>query len=347
MPRIVMKRSDIPTGLLRYIDLVPNESQRLPPYQPVGQTQYVRAADNDEVVTLGAGPITVPADTYGIAAWLVANVADGPITQSTGTTTVVIGTDSPGDTITIGGVILVAVAGARTTGANDFSLAGGTATTVAADIVAAILDPGNDFETIVTAANLVGVVTFTAVPLGTLGDAVTLATSNAVGFAVSGAFLAGGVSDTALTAADANTIAQDILDNVIAFGDTASAAIAATLGNLNTEVTATAGSAGITAAQLPDILDVLAGRDYLIPAGSQVEDGSGNFDPQPPAGSTTGPGFVDGTLRPVYTTGALRVSVTGGNLAGMLRDDFNYLEATGTNLEAVVVYDDDGTILVP
>lgn len=345
MPRICMKRDDIPAGLLQVLDLKPNTSQRSLVYQPVGQSKYIRPPDNGQVATVGAGPITVELAVSGIAAWLISNTPESPITQSTGTITVVIGTDAPGDTITIGGVALVAVAGARTSGANDFSLAGGTPTTVAADIVAALNDQANTFEFIVTATNLVGVVTLTAVPLGAAGDAVTLVTTNAVAFAVSGATLAGGVDGAAIAAADANTIAQDILDNVLLFGDTSGPAVVATLAAINVEIAATVGTAAIVAAQLPNVLDILAGRVYTLPAGFQVENATSNFDPAVPAGADSG--FVEGTLRDVFDTGALRVSMTNGRLEKFLRNDFNYAAATGTNLEALVVYDDDGTIFVP
>lgn len=115
--------------------------------------------------------------------------------NSTGTVTIVIGTEAPGDTITVGGVVLTAVGGARTSGANDFDVSSGVAATISADITAAINDPLNGFTNIVTAADGVGSVTLTAVPTGTDGDSITLATSNAVAFVLSGASLAGGVDN--------------------------------------------------------------------------------------------------------------------------------------------------------
>ena len=57
-----------------------------------------------------------------------------------------------GVTFTINGITLTAVAGARTPGSDDFSIASGTAAGVVADIVAAINDPANSF----VAANLAG-----------------------------------------------------------------------------------------------------------------------------------------------------------------------------------------------
>lgn len=70
---------------------------------------------------------------------------------STGTVAVA-SVGAPGDTITIGGVPLTAVAGARTPGDDDFSLISGTVLGVAQSIVDAINDASNSFTTLVTAA---------------------------------------------------------------------------------------------------------------------------------------------------------------------------------------------------
>lgn len=85
--------------------------------------------------------------------------------QATGTEFVNLGVSSIGQitvasvgaagaTITIGGVPLTAVAGARTPGSDDFSLASGTVLGVAQSIVDAINDAANSFTTLVTAALL-------------------------------------------------------------------------------------------------------------------------------------------------------------------------------------------------
>ena len=59
---------------------------------------------------------------------------------------------APGATITVGGVVLTAVAGARTPGSDDFSLVTATAAGVAQSIVDAITDPLNSLTSIVTAS---------------------------------------------------------------------------------------------------------------------------------------------------------------------------------------------------
>jgi hypothetical protein len=64
---------------------------------------------------------------------------------------------------------------------------------IAADIVAAINDGANGFTAIATAVDGGGgIVNLTAVPIGDLGNAVDLATSDALDITVSGAFLTGG-----------------------------------------------------------------------------------------------------------------------------------------------------------
>lgn len=101
---------------------------------------------------------------------------------------------SPGDTITIGGVVLTAVAGARTSGSNDFSLASGTTLGVAEEIVAALTDPANGFAPLVTAAIQipgVPVVALTSVSTGYYST-LPLATSDAVSYVLSGTQLEGG-----------------------------------------------------------------------------------------------------------------------------------------------------------
>lgn len=355
MPRIVLKRDDLPEGLLQIEDLKPNTSQRNIPYQPVGQSGYGQLPDTNSVSLTGAGPITVVDEVTGLQAYLIANIPTTAQVASTASVTVAsFGAVTVGDTITIGGVVLIGVSGPRTSGSNNYSIdddggGGGTinnATTLVAELVRAINDPANGFTGIATAADADPAVNLTSVLPGDAGDATTLATNDATAFTVSGGTFTGGVDATAMSSASADAIAQDILDNVVAFGDTAAAAVACDAAALDTEITATEASApGVTAQQVEDILDILAGRTYRLPAGMQVEDAGNNLVPEAPAGETYG--FVEGTLRDVYTTGALRVSASGGKLAGYLRTDFNYGSATGSNLEALVVYNDDGTLFTP
>lgn len=125
----------------------------------------------------------------------------GTDTQATGNFTVV-ATPSVAD-LTINGVVLTAIAGARTPGSNNYDGTLGTVALIAADIIAALNDAANDFTDIVVASSGGGgVVTLTAATAfpGAAGNAITLATSDAADVTRSGAVLSLGVSNTDGTA---------------------------------------------------------------------------------------------------------------------------------------------------
>lgn len=102
-----------------------------------------------------------------------------------------------GETITINGVILTAVSGARTPGSNDFDGSGSTAD-IATDIATALLDGANDFSEIVTAAAVGSQVILTAVTAGSDGNDITLATSSS-DLTLSGSTLADGTDADTIT----------------------------------------------------------------------------------------------------------------------------------------------------
>ena len=139
--------------------------------------------------------ITVAANADGQLLFKMESAADDDeFIQSEATITCAFASVSAGSIITIGGVVLTSVNGARTPGSDDFQVDGGVSSdsTLATELAAAINDPLNSFTGIVTAADLAAVVTLTAVPLGTLGDLVTLTTDNGPAYTLSGALLTGG-----------------------------------------------------------------------------------------------------------------------------------------------------------
>lgn len=75
---IVLRRNDLGKNFLQALDLKPNTSQRSFPYEPPGQTAYLSHylydGVNNDVTTVGAGPITVAADTYGLSGYLIDRV---------------------------------------------------------------------------------------------------------------------------------------------------------------------------------------------------------------------------------------------------------------------------------
>lgn len=77
MPYIIMRRQDIPNGVLQVDDLKPNDSQRNYTLDPPGQSGYVRnIAENQTVSTTGAGTVLTVRDFCGLAAYFLDNVED-------------------------------------------------------------------------------------------------------------------------------------------------------------------------------------------------------------------------------------------------------------------------------
>jgi hypothetical protein len=142
----------------------------------------------------------------------------------------------------------------------------------------------------------------------------------------------------ALTAAEANANATAVL-GLLAYGDLSAAAGSLALATVNAAITGT-----LTGTQHRQMLEILAGRTYTVPSGTQVE-ASGSFDVSPAVGAEGGPVF--GVYRPTYDTGALTVSFAEGKISGFLRNDFTYQGVGGSNGEALVVYNDDGTLYTP
>ena len=77
----------------------------------------------------------------------------------------------------------------------------------------------------------------------------------------------------------------------------------------------------------------------------QVENGGGAFSVDPAVGAPGGPEFGD--FRATFETGALTISFAQGHLSGFLRNDFQYQGVGGSDGQAVVVLNDDGTLFTP
>lgn len=92
----------------------------------------------------------------------------------------VLSTGAVGDVLTIAGVALTAVAGTRTAGSDDYSIAGTTKEAVATEIAAAINDPANSFAGVVSAVAAGDLVTLTADPNGSAGSIITIVITSEV-----------------------------------------------------------------------------------------------------------------------------------------------------------------------
>ena len=83
---------------------------------------------------------------------------------------------------------------------------------------------------------------------------------------------------------------------------------------------------------ITDILQILAGGQYVLPSGSVV----GGVTPPAALGS-----FTSGVYLPTYDTGAFQISLGSGQLSVFTSSSFEYLGTTGA---ALAVYNDDGTV---
>ena len=100
----------------------------------------------------GPHPVIADANADGQLLFKMESAADdAEFIQSAATITCDFSAVSAGSVITIGGVILTSVSGARTPGSDDFQIDGGISddTTLAAEVAAAINDPLNSFAAVV------------------------------------------------------------------------------------------------------------------------------------------------------------------------------------------------------
>lgn len=151
------------------------------------------------------------------------------------------------------------------------------------------------------------------------------------------AYLIDNVEDTqnanaALTAAFANTISTTLVAILDAGG-------ALTLAAVNTAIQASTGGAvsligGDSTATLAELLDVITGAVYTLPAGSAVEDAANDFT-DIAAGSFNG-------RRHISESGAFNISRGAGRLSTLIAATYSY---DGTAAAAITLYDDDGLVL--
>jgi len=146
MPYIVMRRTDIPNGVLQVVDLKPNTSQRNIPYEPgMGQTGYIRnIPTSDTVATTGAGPIVTNAQYCGLAAYLIDHVEDSSTTAITAAVAntaaaTIIARPQAGLTVTLANINAALVAAGATVGTG---LTAGNSTGSLADVLSILQGKG-------------------------------------------------------------------------------------------------------------------------------------------------------------------------------------------------------------
>lgn len=149
------------------------------------------------------------------------------------------------------------------------------------------------------------------------------------------AWLIDNIEDTpngdAFTAAQANTVAAAIIARM-------DAGLALTTAALNTTIQLTVAGSGIglggSTGTLTDLLEILSGAVYTLPAGSVVDTDGSTFNP-----------VVSGTLshvRHIVFSGAFNISRGEGRLSAWTDSAYEY---GGTAGAAILLLDDDGSLL--
>lgn len=145
--------------------------------------------------------------------------------------------------------------------------------------------------------------------------------------------VADGTDGGALTAAEANTAAT----NIVALVNAGSAVTLVAVNAILAAVRAlTALSAGGSVGTLASVLKILAGAEYVLPAGTAANPAAAAFK-----GALAG-SFTTGQYKNTYESFALNISLGEGKLAALVASTFEYGDVAG---RAVVVYDDSGNVL--
>jgi len=344
MPYILHKRSDVPNSVLQTLDLWPNTSQRRFPYETYGQTGY-RTQPPTETCQLvnNAGVITFLAQAEGLAAWFLTNLNDGTGALATLTINIAAGNAGVGDTVLIDltalglGTITFIFQVAPPATPEQVQIGGSnliSATNLAARISAHPLVSA--YFTGTPNVGIGGDVDITSTAVGTLYNGIPITTAGANLTPAGPTPTAGGADADALTAAEADQDVTDVL-GLMNYGVPAGAAGALNLAAINGALT----TGQIVAGDVASILDILAGRQYLVLAGVQIEAASA-FAVVPAVGAAGGPNFdVNQGFRRIYDGGVLRISFNEGRLSEASGVNFIYGGVTGA---AVAVYNNDGTL---
>lgn len=150
------------------------------------------------------------------------------------------------------------------------------------------------------------------------------------------AWLIDGIEDSgdggALSATEANTIAAALIARLDAGNDMDTSSV-------NAVIQATVAASGIgvgnSVGTLAQLLKILAGGEYVLPAGTSANTGAAQYD------ATQDGDFTTGQYLHTRQTGALEISLGDGHLAEFTASTYSYVGTTGA---ALVLLDDDGTV---
>ena len=109
---------------------------------------------------------------------------------------------------------------------------------------------------------------------------------------------------------------------------------------VNTIIQLTVAASGIgvggSLGTLAQLLKILAGAEYVVPAGTGADVGAAAYK------AAVAGAFTTGQYRATYDSGALNISLGEGHLSQFIASTFEYGGTTGA---ALVVYADDGTVM--
>lgn len=266
---IVVATDKLPRGILYLGDLRTDASKRNSSVDPPAQTRYLTPPDND-LISIDAASGRLMQAARGIGAYIAARVQPGG-TAALASTVAVAGV-APGDTLTVGTVVLTAATTEDEAKGWFLDSATATSDTLAAASLAKILQSATQQAALkaaigaVLTASASGAVVTMSLPSGTTPPAVTAsaATLTVAAFAAPAGTLPGPFAYDQASA--------DILARVRAFGSMTLADVNAILGaRLGGELTSAGGSS--SAGSLTEFLSLLAGRTFELGAGTQLFSG--------------------------------------------------------------------------
>jgi len=346
MPFICLSRSDIPNGSLQVGDLWPNRSKYNPTLGPRAQGPRYLSAPSTSTVTLsstGATQRYFATAQSGLAAYLIANVegvSGAALTPAQADTIAasIIEAMRAGEDLDTDALNAIVAADASVAATGVLTLSGNAANTNTVTIGSKVYT----FQTALT--NVDGNVL--------IGGSASASIDNLVAAITLGAG-AGTTYAAAMTLHPTVTAAAgagDTMDATAKTAGTAGNAIATTetLGSgVWGAVTLTGGvdvslTGGDSTATVLDVLRILSGVTYTVPAGTIVQVVVSTFNPQADPEAFNTAGFGDGVKDILDSDGAFYISLAEGQLAGFTSSAFTYLGVTGS---ALVVYDNEGLVL--
>ena len=150
-----------------------------------------------------------------------------------------------------------------------------------------------------------------------------------------------GAGGAAMTPTQGNTAAAAIIAAMRAGTTLNLAAINAILVaacGAGTELTNAGGS--LSTGTVADVLRILSGRPYTVPAGTQIQAAGPVFNPQVGPVAWNAANFDEDFHDILPTDSSFYQSLSWGKIAGFKSSDFSYRGTTGA---AITVYDDAGT----